>query len=386
MYKTVSEYIDYLRNKIKDGLTLLPIERTIWETPTAYLPLPEHLLSRILLDIWKRQDFFINAYHTSNLKAEAPIENIFLLNVGTPNVIALDEESINAVVLFIDGLASTWDTTRLHDFIRNHANTNTEITEEDAAYLKRIGIESVLPLENLGRINNDTTARFSSALWYEAITEKVVTLAGLGGIGSWIALLLSRMRPKALYLYDNDIVEEVNMAGQLYGIKDVGEYKADAITYAIKNYSDYGDVFAICERFTNESPASHIMICGFDNMEARKTYFESWLNLVHQLDKEERANCLFIDGRLAAEDFQVYACTGDNDESITKYQETLFSDDEADATVCSYKQTTYMANMIGSVIVNLFTNFVANNLVGNLIRELPFKTTYNGSIMKFKIE
>lgn len=30
---------------------------------------------------------------------------------------------------------------------------------------------------------NETTARFSSATWYEKVQEKVVVLAGVGGIG-----------------------------------------------------------------------------------------------------------------------------------------------------------------------------------------------------------
>ena len=63
----------------------------------------------------------------------------------------------------------------------------------------------------------------------------------------------------------------------------------------------------------------------------------------------------------------------------------MFSDAQADATVCSYKQTTYMANMIGSIIVNLFTNFVANEIVP-LIRELPFLTSYEADTMHFKTE
>jgi hypothetical protein len=84
---------------------------------------------------------------------------------------------------------------------------------------------------------------------------------------------------------------------------------------------------------------------------------------------------------------QVYCLIGDNTEAIEHYEQTaLFSSSEAEATVCSYKQTTYMANMIGSVIVNLFTNFVANEVAGAPIRELPYFTTYEGSNMIFKIE
>ena len=73
--------------------------------------------------------------------------------------------------------------------------------------------------------------------------------------------------------------------------------------------------------------------------------------------------------------------------AINKYSENaLFSDAEADETVCSYKQTTYMANMIGSLMVNVFTNFVANEVAGAPIRELPYLTSYDGNSMQLKIE
>lgn len=230
----------------------------------------------------------------------------------------------------------------------------------------------------------DNTARFSSAIWYEAIQQKEITLAGCGGIGSYVAFLLSRMCPKQIILYDDDKVETVNMAGQLFSSNDLGKYKVDALSIMMHYYSLYYAHLAKRERFVEDSQPTDIMICGFDSMSARENYYRVWLN--HVLDKpvEERKHCLFIDGRLAAEEFQVFCLTGDNvDNQVIYENKFLFSDEEADETICSYKQTTYMANMIGSVIVNLFTNFVANELIDHL-RELPFLTYYNGESMTFK--
>ena len=231
------------------------------------------------------------------------------------------------------------------------------------------------------------TSRFSGATWFEEIQKKVIILAGLGGIGSYVCFLLARVQPKSLFLYDDDLVEAVNMSGQLYGMADIDEYKVDAISSMVERYANYNSVCAIRERFTSRCEATDIMICGFDNMSARHTFFDSWLAHVNNKPNEERAHCLFIDGRLSAEYFQVYCITGDDVASQQKYASNcLFSDEDADETVCSYKQTTYMANMIGSVMVNLFTNFVANEVAGAPIRELPFFTEYDGNSMVFKIE
>lgn len=71
-------------------------------------------------------------------------------------------------------------------------------------------------------------------------------------------------------------------------------------------------------------------------------------------------------------------------DNIRRYEPYLFSDFEADPTVCSYKQTTFMANMIGSVIVNLFVNFIANKCNPLIDRDLPFYTEYNAETMYFK--
>ena len=91
-----------------------------------------------------------------------------------------------------------------------------------------------------------------------------------------------------------------------------------------------------------------------------------------------------IDGRLAVESLQVFCITGDNSEAICKYRDQyLFSDSEADATSCSYKQTTFMASMIGSIITNLFINFITNSIVPSL-RDLPFYTSYDADTMIFK--
>lgn len=231
------------------------------------------------------------------------------------------------------------------------------------------------------------TSRFSSATWFEEIQKKVIILAGLGGIGSYVAFLLARMQPRSIFLYDDDVVEAANMSGQLYSTGDIDEYKVDAIASMIEMYANYNSVCAIREKFTANCEAADIMICGFDNMTARADFFYAWREHVRTKTEEEERHCLFIDGRLSAEYFQVYCIMGDDVNSINDYQEhCLFTDEEADETVCSYKQTTYMANMIGSIMVNLFTNFVANEVAGAPIRELPFFTEYDGNSMILKIE
>lgn len=267
--------------------------------------------------------------------------------------------------------------------------TGFELSEEEQAILDQAVEEAhqEIPANSATLLVDEATSRFSSAIWYENIQKKTVILAGIGGIGSYVGFLLARMKPASMFIYDDDIVEAVNMSGQLYGQSDLGKPKISALAEMIRNYAGYSSVFAVSERFTDESEASDIMICGFDNMEARSTFFRKWVNHVYNKSEEERGNCLFIDGRLAAEEFQILCIKGDDEYNITRYRnEFLFSDREAEETICSYKQTTFCANMIASCMVNLFVNFCANQCEPLIDRDLPFLTTYNAETMYLKTE
>ena len=266
---------------------------------------------------------------------------------------------------------------------------SSPLSKEEEELLAQVMEEahSEIPTNSGSLLVNESTSRFSSAIWYEAIQRKTIILAGVGGIGSYVGFLLARMKPAALFIYDPDIVETVNMSGQLYSREDVGNPKVTALSDMISKYCDYNSVYAVSERFDESNDASDIMICGFDNMAARKLFFEKWLDHVKSKSEEERINCLYIDGRLAAEEFQILCIKGDDEFNINKYKnEFLFSDAEADATICSYKQTTFMANMIASVMVNLFVNFVANQCKPLIERDLPFYTTYSAETMYYKTE
>lgn len=236
---------------------------------------------------------------------------------------------------------------------------------------------------------DETTSRFSGAIWYEEIQKQTVTLAGVGGIGSYVGFLLGRLKPRRLIIYDPDRVETVNMSGQLYGQTDVGNYKSVALSNMISNYANYNNIVALNDRFDANSEATDIMICGFDNMGARKVFYEKWKQgiLSYPTWSNGRKRCLFIDGRLAAEEFQVLSIQGDDDRAMKEYEDKwLFSDAEAEETICSYKQTTFMANMIASVMVNVFVNFVANRCNPIIERDIPFFISYDASTMFTKVE
>ena len=303
-------------------------------------------------------------------------------------LVTIGAVSIETPMLPITLIVTLEGSNLLHD-AQNTEDAPLEIDEQGEALLEAAlaAEEVVIPPNSGSLLVDEATSRFSGAIWYSAIQSKTITLAGVGGIGSYVGFLLARLKPAGLYLYDPDIVEQANMSGQLYGSNDLGQAKVSSLHRMLQVYANYYNSVAYQERFTAESEATDIMICGFDNMEARKLFFDKWFEHVGNKPEGERSKCLFIDGRLAAEEFQVFAIQGNDERAIVEYKNRwLFSDAVADETICSYKQTTFMANMIASVMVNLFVNFVANECNPIIDRDVPFMTQYSADTMYFKVE
>lgn len=278
----------------------------------------------------------------------------------------------------------------LEGAIQEHLDNNNDqspLSPEEEALLNQV-LESEhneIPLNSPTLLVDETTSRFTDAIWYDKIKEQNITIAGVGGIGSHVAFLVSRLKPAYITLYDPDTVETVNMSGQLYGNSDVGYSKVSRMGVFMKQYSSYHSIIAHQARFVSTSLSGKILICGFDNMSARKAAFEAWkANLnAHSSIKEQ---FLFIDGRLAAEELQVLSIQGNDERAIKEYEERwLFDDSEAEETVCSYKQTSFMADMIASIIVNVLVNFVANLCKPIIDRDVPFFISYDASTMFTKM-
>lgn len=225
--------------------------------------------------------------------------------------------------------------------------------------------------------------RFSDADWFGKIQEKVIVLAGVGGIGSNMAVILAKLNPSAIYIFDDDTVESFNLAGQFYSNEDIGKPKVEALAASVRKYTNYSSIFALNRRFApGEEIVSDIMVCGFDNMRARRNFFAAWKNHVDQLYDEEKKNCLYIDGRLTADLFQIFCICGTDTFYMEEYaNKYLFNDFEAEREVCSYKQTGFLADMIGAFMVNLIVNFCANQVNPKRNMSLPFMTSYRSSIM-----
>lgn len=224
------------------------------------------------------------------------------------------------------------------------------------------------------RVASPLRSRFSDATWFDWLQHRDVLIIGAGGIGSWTAMCLTRIGCNVTVM-DHDLIEIHNLGGQMYKTTDINRTKVDALETTCRELAGSSCYFyADNEEYAENSYTNPIVIMAVDNMKTRKLAFEKWYNTYHS--DISALDCLFIDGRLLAEDYQVYAATLDQADA---YRGTLFLDLEVPTELCTLKATTHCSLGIASDIVSILTNFAANRVtmedpeVGVETRDVPFR-------------
>lgn len=217
---------------------------------------------------------------------------------------------------------------------------------------------------------NIKQSRFSDAPWFQKDNNTMALVGGAGGIGSWLCLFLTRAG-FIPYVWDFDTIEEHNLSGQFFPMRYIGELKVQALSAAIRDFTGISIKIAIAH-INTDSPTHKYAFSAFDNMEARKIMFTKWRSRY-----EGNPDAIFIDGRLQAEQLQIFCIKGDDLESIERYESSqLFDDSEVEEASCTFKQTTHVAAMIASYMTAFFTNFIANKQEGNTARKIPYYHEY----------
>ncbi len=250
------------------------------------------------------------------------------------------------------------------------------------------GIET--PLELNDPIVNNTSSRYQTAIWFNLFKGKGITIVGLGGINSWSVIHLARLNFNSMTIIDPDIIEEVNMAGQLYSDANIGQYKSEALRCLIYSHSNVNYVTSLSEPADSNTYLEPICICGLDNMESRKIVFQNWKDRYQDktnLENPKNTFGLFIDARLSAEQLQIFAINAMDSQAIKRYEKDwLFSQEEGESIVCSYKQTSYCAGIIGGLIVNILIGHTTNWYNKTMLRNAPFMISYDANTMLLKTE
>jgi sulfur carrier protein ThiS adenylyltransferase len=119
---------------------------------------------------------------------------------------------------------------------------------EDQAYVVQDGDRIVLIQK--GRAPSDQeletllVARHSPGV-YERVRKAAAGIAGLGGLGSAVAISLARTGIGRLILADHDVVEPSNLNRQQYLIRHLGMAKTEALRELLAEINPYVDVTTV---------------------------------------------------------------------------------------------------------------------------------------------
>ncbi len=95
-------------------------------------------------------------------------------------------------------------------------------------------------------MNEDSPTPFTVQAWQEALIERItlpvyeklrtasVAIAGLGGLGSHVAIMLARAGIGKLLLVDFDSVDASNLNRQAYSIRHLGRAKTEALAELLR--------------------------------------------------------------------------------------------------------------------------------------------------------
>lgn len=115
---------------------------------------------------------------------------------------------------------------------------------------------------------------------HDVLKRSCVGIAGLGGLGSNIAVSLARVGVGKLILVDFDVVEPSNLNRQQYFIDQIGKLKTDALREILQKINPFLDYVAIQAKITEKNIAElfgsvDVIVEAFDAAETKAMFIEN---------------------------------------------------------------------------------------------------------------
>jgi len=236
-------------------------------------------------------------------------------------------------------------------------------------------------------INDDKFNRQIKALGKQnqkKLQEITITIVGVGGTGSPLAVQLARMGVKKLRLIDYDVIDKTNLP-RVYGSteKDIGRPKVDVLKEHIASFSDT-KVETIKENIVTKNIVidlidSDVIFACTDNLTSRSILndisVQYYIPLIDvgcriQLDKDDSINQAIVKVQIVTPDSACLWCTGTLDGKIilqeslsTKEKKKLakegyYEDIEKQPSIVSL--TTMASSMAVNKLLNLLGVFGEN--------------------------
>jgi sulfur carrier protein ThiS adenylyltransferase len=107
--------------------------------------------------------------------------------------------------------------------------------KDNIAFIKKGEVPSEHELEDL------MVARHTPKV-YGKVKNSSVGIAGVGGLGSNVAIALARLGVGKIVIVDHDVVEPSNLNRQQYYVRDIGQYKVDALKRNLRDINPFIEI------------------------------------------------------------------------------------------------------------------------------------------------
>ncbi len=163
--------------------------------------------------------------------------------------------------------------------VYNGAAVSGEVALAEGDCINLITRGEIPPFEELEAL---MAARHTPGV-HEKIKHATVGIAGLGGLGSAVAVALARIGVGRLILADFDVVEPSNLNRQQYFIDQLGMAKSEALEANLRRINPYVEYEAHGIRLTPENipvffSAADVLVEAFDRADQKAMLLQSFKN------------------------------------------------------------------------------------------------------------
>lgn len=164
----------------------------------------------------------------------------------------------------------------------------------------------------------------------EKFTMPIHVIGG-GATGSWLAFSLAKMGLENVTVYDFDEVGMHNLPNQMFGLRDIEQNKALSIKKIIRQFTGL-NIKARNMKFESQVPLQGIVFVLTDTMKSRK-------DIYHRSIKNNPMIELLVETRMDLRGGRIYAIDPKDKDQSNMYENTFYSDDDAEVSACGVSQT-----------------------------------------------
>jgi len=162
--------------------------------------------------------------------------------------------------------------------------------------------------------------------------EKRIDVLGGGATGSRVVLELAKLGLDSIHVWDGDAIESHNIANQVFGVRHIGQPKATALAALVNEQVGHDVVIAHPSFCDGTEKFGDVVFLLIDTMKGRKAIFKGAIKL-------KVWTKLLIETRMGVDEGRLYSINPMMPNHISKWEETLYDDEEAAGSACGSQVT-----------------------------------------------